>query len=231
MRVNSSYDVAKKGHILCNMYEFKCVCVLFFYFSFAQSSWCSAHLDPKFGNPLLWLSSETFRFLHLLFVTWSKLDSHASDQQISFISLFGFLFFISALRFGPLIPFYCRLVVSCVKTLLRSCIQWLCGCERAAVDCLRGRGHIVFFLISRRIFCLWLRPDQLWKTHSVLTDDAHKKTTLIYLRHVHIFILQPLNRWIDIYQSLTFVVRSQFGYISRQNLSVRFRKRSLFGLE
>lgn len=140
--------------------------------------------------------------------------------------------FLSLLSdFGPLIPFYCRLVVSCVKTLPRSCTQWLCGCECAAVDCLRGRGHIVFFLISRRIFCLWLRPDQLWKTHSVLTDDAHKKTTLIYLRHVHIFILQPLNRWIDIYQSLTFVVRSQFGYISRQNLSVRFRKRSLFGLE
>lgn len=30
MRVNSSYDVAMKGHILCNMYEFKIVFVLFF---------------------------------------------------------------------------------------------------------------------------------------------------------------------------------------------------------
>lgn len=208
-----------------------CVC-FFFYFSFAQSSWCSAHLDPKFGNPLLWLSSETFRFLHLLFVTWSKLDSHASDQQISFISLFGFLFFISALRFWSsnslLLSSCCLLCENTAAVVHSVALRLRARCCRLSS---RSRSHCFFFLISRRIFCLWLRPDQLWKTHSVLTDDAHKKTTLIYLRHVHIFILQPLNRWIDIYQSLTFVVRSQFGYISRQNLSVRFRKRSLFGLE
>lgn len=122
-----------------------CVC-FFFYFSFAQSSWCSAHLDPKFGNPLLWLSSETFRFLHLLFVTWSKLDSHASDQQISFISLFGFLFFISALRFwssNSLLLSSCSLLCENTAAVVHSvALRLRARCCRLSS---RSRSHCFFF--------------------------------------------------------------------------------------
>lgn len=200
-----------------------CVCAFFFI-----SVLLRAHGVQLISTPNLAILSSDCPQKHSDFsIFCSSHDRNSTPTPpISRSVLFPYLAscFLSLLSdFGPLIPFYCRLVVSCVKTLPRSCTQWLCGCERAAVDCLRGRGHIVFFLISRRIFCLWLRPDQLWKTHSVLTDDAQKK------QHWYICGMctsSYCNHWIG---GLTYISRWHLSY--GHSLVTFHDKTSRLGLE
>ena len=214
-----------------------CVCVCFD-FSFAQTSWCSC----KLGRPLLWLSSlstsspqKHSAFPHSFgHVIETRLPCLRSADQ------FYFLICLLVFRFCSLIPLFCHLVVSCVKTLMWSCTQWLCGCECAAVDCLRGRGHIdcffCFFNLSQHFLFMtpsWPAVENTQCAHQRCALDKRSKRNNLDIAagcaHLHTATTESVD-W-HTSQSLTFVVQSQFGYISRQNLLVRFRKTSLFGLK
>lgn len=71
MRVNSSYDVAMKGHILRNMYEFKCVCVLFLISVLLRPHGAHANLAALFSDcPLCRLQVlKNIQLFHIRLVT------------------------------------------------------------------------------------------------------------------------------------------------------------------
>lgn len=149
MRVNSSYDVAKKGHILCNMYEFKCVCVLFFLFQF-----CSELMVFSSSRPQIWQSSP-LTVLRNIQISPSFVRHMIETRLPRLRSADQFYFLIWLLVF-----YLCSQIWSSNSLLLSSCCL-LCENTAAVVHSValrlrarccrlssRSRSHCFFFNLS-----------------------------------------------------------------------------------